>query len=56
MDGVYFDTAPGATITVVQRVGEVQDGAFFFWSQNGSIEGGTEGKVADPLSFVPSSP
>jgi hypothetical protein len=58
VDGVFFDTAPGATITVVQRIGNTQDGAFFFWSQNGTIEGGTTSTqaVADPLSFVPSTP
>lgn len=58
VDGVFFDTAPGATITVVQRIGNTQDGAFFYWSQMGTIEGGPATKVAvdDPLSFVPSSP
>ncbi len=58
VDGVFFDTTPGATITVVQRVGDTQDGSFFFWAQNGVVQGGgsVAGGVADPLSFVPSSP
>ena len=58
VDGVFFDTDPGATITVLQRVGNSQDGTFFFWSQGGSVMGGgsVAGGVADPLSFTPSSP
>ena len=58
VDGVFFDTDPGAQITVFQRIGASQDGSFFIWSQGGTIMG--SGKVsqgvADPLDFVPSSP
>jgi len=57
VDGVFFDTSPGASISVLQHVGTTQDGSFFFWSQSGALQGGgTPSRVADPLSFVPSSP
>jgi hypothetical protein len=57
VDGVFFDTDPGATINVLQQIGGVQDGTYFFWSQNNQIlGGGNPSAVNDPLSFVGSQP
>jgi len=57
VDGVWFDTSPGTSISVLGKVGSAQYGTFFFWSQSGVIEGGgTPAHVADPLTFVPASP
>ncbi|HEY8087483.1 MAG TPA: hypothetical protein VIF09_06555 [Polyangiaceae bacterium] len=57
VDGVFFDTDPGATINVLQQIGDVQDGTYFYWGQNGQVMGGGDpSNVADPLSFVGSSP
>jgi hypothetical protein len=57
VDGVFFDTTPGATINVLQQIGNVQDGTYFYWGQNGQVLGGGDpANVADPLSFTGSSP
>ncbi len=57
VDGVFFDTDPGATINVLQQIGGVQDGTYFFWTQNGQVlGGGSPSNVADPLEFTASSP
>jgi hypothetical protein len=56
VDGVFFDTDPGATINVLQVIGDVQDGTYFYWSQGGQILGGGDVGAADPMGFVASSP
>jgi hypothetical protein len=58
VDGVFFDTDPGATINVLQQIGDVQDGTYFYWGQGGGVAGGgsVPNGVADPLNFVGSSP
>jgi hypothetical protein len=57
VDGVFFDTDPGATINVLQQIGSVQDGTYFYWGQNGQVlGGGVPASVADPLAFAGSSP
>lgn len=57
VDGVYFDTDPGATINVLQQIGDTQDGSYFYWGAGGQVLGGGDpANVADPLDFVPSSP
>jgi hypothetical protein len=57
VDGVFFDTDPGATIDVLQQIGTVQDGSYFYWSQGGRVMGGgVPGNVADPMGFVGSAP
>jgi len=56
VDGVFFDTDPGAAINVLQVIGDAQDGTYFYWSQGGQILGGGDVDAADPMSFVGSSP
>jgi hypothetical protein len=56
LDGVRFDTAPGAMITVDAAIGGLRDGSFLFFVQNGQINGGYTGKLTDPLKLEPSSP
>jgi hypothetical protein len=58
VDGVFFDTTPGATINLLQQIGSTQDGTFFLWgATGGGVEGGGDPpNVADPLNFTPSSP
>lgn len=52
-DGFTFDTAPGARITV--SVGLNAPLSFFF-VQDGKVNGGYQGPLANPLMFEPSTP
>ena len=52
-DGFTFDTAPGARITV--NVGLNAPVSFFF-VQDGKVNGGYQGPLANPLMFEPSTP
>jgi hypothetical protein len=54
--GVRFDTAPGAIITVDAAVGSLRDGKYFFFVQNGQINGGFKGKLTDPLMLQGKKP
>jgi hypothetical protein len=56
VDGVRFDTAPGATITLTATVNGARNGAFLFFVQDGAVNGGYQGTLSDPLMLVPSSP
>jgi hypothetical protein len=56
VDGVRFDTAPGATITLDAQVNGARDGAFLFFVQDGKVNGGFQGTISDPLMLQPSSP
>jgi hypothetical protein len=49
--GVRFDTAPGAILTVEAAVGALKDGAFLFFVQDGTVNGGFEGKLTNPLQL-----
>ena len=55
-DGVTFRTAPGATITLDASIGGVRDGAYFFFVQDGTVNGGFKGTLTDPLMLEGSSP
>jgi len=55
-DGMTFDTAPGAVITLDAVVNGQRDGAFLFFVQNGAVNGGYAGTLTDPLMLEPSSP
>jgi hypothetical protein len=56
VQGVLFETDPGATITLTATVGGLYSGQFFFWVQSGKINGGYTGTVTDPLMLVGASP
>lgn len=52
-----FDADPGATATVVGTVSGVakNDGSYFFFVQDGKVNGGYQGKLTNPLQFQPSA-
>ena len=49
-------TSPGGEITVDATVGGLRDGNFMFFVQDGKVNGGFEGRLTNPLRFVPQSP
>jgi len=53
VDGVTFDTIPGAIISLDAKLGGVEDGSFLFFVQDGQINGGYEGLLSDPLLLEP---
>jgi hypothetical protein len=57
IDGITFDTQPGATITLSARLGgQAGPGAAPFFIQDGKVNGGYPHAVSDPLMLVPASP
>jgi hypothetical protein len=56
VDGVHFDTDPGATITLSATVGGCLDGSFLFFVQGGKVNGGYTGTLTDPLMLEGSTP
>jgi len=56
IDGITFDTAPGAIITLDAKLDGNESGSFLFFVQDGKVNGGYRGPLADPLMFEPSSP
>ena len=54
--GVSFDTAPGTSIVLDAQVDGSHDGRILFFVQDGQVNGGYAGELADPLTFEPSSP
>jgi hypothetical protein len=56
LDGIGFDTFPGATITLTVTLSGVENGSFFFFVQDGKVNGGYKGTISDPLMLVPSAP
>ena len=56
IDGVTFDAPLGAIVTLTATIGGLQDGAFFFFVQNGEVNGGYTGALTDPLEVEASSP
>jgi hypothetical protein len=55
-DGITFDTAPGAIVTLGAKLDGNEDGSFLFFVQDGKVNGGYQGALADPLMIEPSSP
>jgi hypothetical protein len=53
VDGVAFDTDPGAIITLDAMLNGEQNGAFLFFVQRGKINGGYQGTLSDPLMLEP---
>jgi hypothetical protein len=52
-DGVLFDGPPGARLTVTVQLNAPVS---FFFVQDGKVNGGYQGPLANPLIFEPSSP
>jgi hypothetical protein len=55
-EGIDFDTAPGQPIQVSVRLNGVLGDRFFFFVQDGVVNGGFTGPLSDPVIFAPSSP
>jgi hypothetical protein len=56
VNGIRFDTDPGAIITVSASVGSLQDGSFLFFVQDGKVNGGFAGKLTNPLELQGNTP
>jgi hypothetical protein len=57
VDELDFDAEPGKDVKVDSAVSGLRDGAFFFFVQNGQIDGNfPTTKLTDPLVFEPSTP
>ena len=54
--GIDFDSDAGATLTVTATVSGVQSGDFFFFVQDGKVNGGFGGRLTNPLRFEPTKP
>jgi hypothetical protein len=54
--GVYFDAAPGAVVTLEAQIGGQEDGRYFFFVQNGQVNGGYTGTLTDPLMVEGAKP
>jgi len=55
-DQAAFTTTPGATITVNVELNGQPSGQYFFFVQNGIVNGGYQGTLSDPMEFEPTSP
>jgi hypothetical protein len=53
VDGVLFDGPPGSRVTVTVQLNAPLS---FFFVQDGKVNGGYQGPLANPLTFEPSSP
>jgi hypothetical protein len=56
VQGMTFDTAPGATITLDAQMDGQESGEILFFVQDGKINGGYMGTLTDPLQLQPSVP
>lgn len=56
LDGLVFDTDPGAIITLDAAVAGQHDPRFLFFVQKGEINGGFKGTLTNPLMLEGSSP
>jgi hypothetical protein len=55
-DTVLADSTATPIITVTAELNGVADPSYFFFVQDGEINGGFQGNLTDPLMFEPSSP
>jgi hypothetical protein len=53
---VKFTGDPGGTIEIEAAVGGVDDSSFFFFVQDGTVNGGYSGTLTDPLRFEGNTP
>ncbi|MEO6420879.1 MAG: hypothetical protein ABIP39_15810, partial [Polyangiaceae bacterium] len=56
VQGVFFDTAPGASIVLQGSISGNTDSSFFFFVQDGVVNGGFQGKLTNPIEFQGSKP
>ena len=56
IQGVTFDTAPGSAVVLDAQIDGQRDGRILFFVQDGQVNGGYQGALADPLTLDPSSP
>lgn len=54
--GVAFTTNAGAAITLEAAVGDIVDGTFLFFVQDGKVNGGFTGKLTNPLQLQGKTP
>lgn len=54
--GLRFDTDAGAVITLEASLGDIKDGSFLFFVQDGKVNGGFAGKLTNPLRLEGSVP
>jgi hypothetical protein len=54
--GVKFETLPGTVVQIEAKVGGVSDPSFFFFVQDGKVNGGYGGKLTNPLRFQGTAP
>lgn len=54
--GIRFDTQAGAVITIEAALGNLKDGSFLFFVQDGKVNGGFTGVLTNPLRFQGSVP
>ena len=54
--GLRMTTEPGAVLSIDARVDGLADSAFFFFVQDGKVNGGYSGKLTNPLQFVGKTP
>jgi hypothetical protein len=54
--GFTFDTDPGAVVTLEATIGGQRDGRYFFFVQNGQVNGGFSGTLTDPLMLEGTKP
>jgi hypothetical protein len=55
-DALSFTTPPGATISVDVQLNGQPSSQYFFFVQNGQVNGGYTGSLSDPMEFEPTSP
>jgi hypothetical protein len=56
VQGMTFDTPPGATITLDAQIDTQHSGEILFFVQDGKINGGYMGTLTDPLQLEPLTP
>ncbi len=52
METLTFDATPGEEIRVTATVSGLTDGSFFFFVQDGKINGGYEGTLTNPIRVI----
>jgi len=54
--GILFDTNPGAILSLTAYVDGISEPAYFFFVQNGQVNGGYQGRLSNPLRLQGSTP